>query len=83
MSLQYPGVAESIQSDINNLMSVLKMSVALPEGNFNVLVVYLLSMKNKQEVFLDTFDQVSSKARMCFKVFKKSNVMICNMLSLR
>uniref|UniRef100_A0A1A7W8S7 AarF domain containing kinase 4 n=1 Tax=Iconisemion striatum TaxID=60296 RepID=A0A1A7W8S7_9TELE len=33
MKVQYPGVAESIQSDINNLMSVLKMSVALPEGN--------------------------------------------------
>lgn len=29
---QYPGVAESILSDINNLMSVLKMSVVLPEG---------------------------------------------------
>lgn len=31
-SWQYPGVAESIHSDINNLMSVLKMSVVLPEG---------------------------------------------------
>lgn len=30
--LQYPGVAESIHSDIDNLMSVLKMSVILPEG---------------------------------------------------
>uniref|UniRef100_A0A1A8DUL1 AarF domain containing kinase 4 n=1 Tax=Nothobranchius kadleci TaxID=1051664 RepID=A0A1A8DUL1_NOTKA len=34
MKVQYPGVAESIQSDIDNLMSVLKMSVALPEGLF-------------------------------------------------
>ncbi|XP_061073825.1 atypical kinase COQ8B, mitochondrial [Conger conger] len=34
MKIQYPGVAESIRSDINNLMSVLKMSVALPEGLF-------------------------------------------------
>ncbi|KAM9317795.1 atypical kinase COQ8B, mitochondrial isoform 2-T2 [Pholidichthys leucotaenia] len=34
MKIQYPGVAESIHSDINNLMSVLKMSVALPEGLF-------------------------------------------------
>lgn len=31
-SWQYPGVAESIHSDINNLMSVMKMSVVLPEG---------------------------------------------------
>ena len=29
---QYPGVAESIHSDVNNMMSVLKMSVVLPEG---------------------------------------------------
>ncbi|KAJ8280245.1 hypothetical protein GJAV_G00052260 [Gymnothorax javanicus] len=34
LKIQYPGVAESIQSDINNMMSVLKMSVALPEGLF-------------------------------------------------
>ncbi|KAF7655062.1 hypothetical protein LDENG_00061200 [Lucifuga dentata] len=34
MKIQYPGVAESIQSDINNLMSVLKMSMVLPEGLF-------------------------------------------------
>ncbi|KAM4628314.1 atypical kinase COQ8B, mitochondrial isoform 2-T2 [Polymixia lowei] len=34
LKIQYPGVAESIRSDINNLMSVLKMSVALPEGLF-------------------------------------------------
>lgn len=37
-SSQYPGVAESIQSDINNLMSVLKMSVVLPEGNMDTSV---------------------------------------------
>uniref|UniRef100_A0A8C5E1F2 Atypical kinase COQ8B, mitochondrial-like n=1 Tax=Gouania willdenowi TaxID=441366 RepID=A0A8C5E1F2_GOUWI len=34
MKIQYPGVAESIRSDINNLMLVLKMSVALPDGLF-------------------------------------------------
>ncbi|XP_068172727.1 atypical kinase COQ8B, mitochondrial isoform X2 [Antennarius striatus] len=34
MKVQYPGVAESIRSDINNLMSILKMSFALPEGLF-------------------------------------------------
>uniref|UniRef100_UPI0037E8D6D0 atypical kinase COQ8B, mitochondrial n=1 Tax=Semicossyphus pulcher TaxID=241346 RepID=UPI0037E8D6D0 len=34
MKIQYPGVAESIHSDINNLMTVLKMSVVLPEGLF-------------------------------------------------
>uniref|UniRef100_A0A674NHT6 Coenzyme Q8B n=1 Tax=Takifugu rubripes TaxID=31033 RepID=A0A674NHT6_TAKRU len=34
VKIQYPGVAESIHSDINNLMSVLKISVILPEGLF-------------------------------------------------
>uniref|UniRef100_A0A3Q3MEQ6 NUMB like endocytic adaptor protein n=1 Tax=Mastacembelus armatus TaxID=205130 RepID=A0A3Q3MEQ6_9TELE len=34
MKIQYPGVAESIRSDVNNLMSLLKMSVVLPEGLF-------------------------------------------------
>ncbi|XP_077421819.1 atypical kinase COQ8B, mitochondrial isoform X1 [Vanacampus margaritifer] len=34
MKIQYPGVAESIHSDINNLMSILKLSVILPEGLF-------------------------------------------------
>ncbi|KAL4647396.1 aarF domain-containing protein kinase 4 isoform X1 [Arapaima gigas] len=34
LKIQYPGVAESIKSDIDNLMSVLKMSIKLPEGLF-------------------------------------------------
>ncbi|XP_062873297.1 atypical kinase COQ8B, mitochondrial [Trichomycterus rosablanca] len=34
IKIQYPGVAESIKSDINNIMSVLKMSVVLPDGLF-------------------------------------------------
>lgn len=29
---QYPGVAQSINSDVNNLMAVLNMSNMLPEG---------------------------------------------------
>ncbi|KFP00461.1 hypothetical protein N300_06285, partial [Calypte anna] len=34
MKIQYPGVAQSINSDVNNLMTVLKMSNILPEGLF-------------------------------------------------
>ncbi|KAM5297660.1 atypical kinase COQ8B, mitochondrial isoform 2-T2 [Glossophaga mutica] len=34
VKIQYPGVAQSIQSDIQNLLAVLKMSVALPDGLF-------------------------------------------------
>lgn len=45
---QYPGVAQSINSDVNNLMTVLNMSNALPEGNrannFNELTPNLARM---------------------------------------
>ncbi|XP_075940724.1 atypical kinase COQ8A, mitochondrial-like isoform X1 [Anarhichas minor] len=34
MKIQYPGVAQSINSDVNNLMTVLRISNALPEGLF-------------------------------------------------
>ncbi|XP_051511428.1 atypical kinase COQ8A, mitochondrial [Myxocyprinus asiaticus] len=34
MKIQYPGVAQSINSDVNNLMTVLSMSNTLPEGLF-------------------------------------------------
>lgn len=30
---QYPGVAKSIDSDVNNIMTALSLSNALPEGN--------------------------------------------------
>ncbi|XP_049632435.1 atypical kinase COQ8A, mitochondrial isoform X2 [Suncus etruscus] len=34
MKIQYPGVAQSINSDVSNLMAVLSMSNVLPEGLF-------------------------------------------------
>uniref|UniRef100_A0A2K5LQW4 Coenzyme Q8B n=1 Tax=Cercocebus atys TaxID=9531 RepID=A0A2K5LQW4_CERAT len=34
VKIQYPGVAQSIQSDVQNLLAVLKMSTALPAGLF-------------------------------------------------
>uniref|UniRef100_A0A8B9PXN5 Coenzyme Q8B n=1 Tax=Apteryx owenii TaxID=8824 RepID=A0A8B9PXN5_APTOW len=34
VKIQYPGIARSIRSDMDNLLSLLKMSVALPEGLF-------------------------------------------------
>lgn len=33
LPLQYPGVAQSIRSDVDNFLSVLKMSMMLPEGD--------------------------------------------------
>ncbi|XP_006901010.1 PREDICTED: uncharacterized aarF domain-containing protein kinase 4 [Elephantulus edwardii] len=34
VKIQYPGVAQSIKSDVQNLLAVLRMSAALPEGLF-------------------------------------------------
>ncbi|XP_004459036.1 atypical kinase COQ8B, mitochondrial isoform X1 [Dasypus novemcinctus] len=34
VKIQYPGVAQSIRSDVQNLLAVLKASMALPEGLF-------------------------------------------------
>ncbi|XP_031165645.1 atypical kinase COQ8A, mitochondrial [Sander lucioperca] len=34
MKIQYPGVAKSIDSDVNNIMTALSLSNALPEGLF-------------------------------------------------
>uniref|UniRef100_A0A671NWZ2 Atypical kinase COQ8A, mitochondrial n=1 Tax=Sinocyclocheilus anshuiensis TaxID=1608454 RepID=A0A671NWZ2_9TELE len=43
MKIQYPGVAQSINSDVNNLMTVLSMSNALPEGDDLLPNVYDLN----------------------------------------
>ncbi|VDO79262.1 unnamed protein product [Soboliphyme baturini] len=34
LKIQYPGVAQSIDSDINNLLSLLSLSTVLPRGLF-------------------------------------------------
>lgn len=62
-SSQYPGVAESIHSDINNLMSVLKMSVVLPEGNnyINICLVFVCPPKTSvQRKTADTYSNYSN-----------------------
>ncbi len=35
-NFQYPGVANSINSDISNLMGILKVWKILPEGRFQI-----------------------------------------------
>lgn len=43
MKIQYPGVAKSINSDVNNLMTVLSLSNALPEGLFPEHLIEVMS----------------------------------------
>ena len=38
IKIQYPGVAKGIESDIDNLMSVLKICNMFPEGEVNFMI---------------------------------------------
>ncbi|KAM9323985.1 atypical kinase COQ8B, mitochondrial [Gastrophryne carolinensis] len=42
MKIQYPGISQSINSDVENLLSLLKMSVVLPDGLFPETAVKVL-----------------------------------------
>ncbi|XP_055519586.1 atypical kinase COQ8B, mitochondrial isoform X1 [Leucoraja erinacea] len=42
IKIQYPGIAQSIKSDVENLLSVLKMSISLPEGLFAESAIVVL-----------------------------------------
>ncbi|XP_076834603.1 atypical kinase COQ8A, mitochondrial [Brachyhypopomus gauderio] len=43
MKIQYPGVGKSIKSDVSNLMTVLRMSSALPKGLFPEHMIDVMS----------------------------------------
>uniref|UniRef100_A0A3P8SSE0 Atypical kinase COQ8A, mitochondrial n=1 Tax=Amphiprion percula TaxID=161767 RepID=A0A3P8SSE0_AMPPE len=43
MKIQYPGVAESINSDVNNIMTALSLSNALPRGLFPEHLIKVMS----------------------------------------
>jgi aarF domain-containing kinase len=40
VKIQYPGVAQGIESDINNLLGVLKVANVLPESK-NLSLIYI------------------------------------------
>ncbi|XP_061599861.1 atypical kinase COQ8A, mitochondrial isoform X1 [Cololabis saira] len=43
MKIQYPGIARSIRSDVNNIMTALSLSNALPEGLFPEHLIEVMS----------------------------------------
>ncbi|XP_036006294.1 atypical kinase COQ8A, mitochondrial isoform X2 [Fundulus heteroclitus] len=43
MKIQYPGIAKSIKSDVNNIMTALSLSNALPEGLFPEHLIEVMS----------------------------------------
>ncbi|XP_073194782.1 atypical kinase COQ8A, mitochondrial isoform X3 [Lepidochelys kempii] len=49
MKIQYPGVAQSINSDVSNLMTVLSMSNILPEGLFHEHMIEVLNRELAME----------------------------------
>ncbi|KAM9002365.1 atypical kinase COQ8A, mitochondrial [Sarcophilus harrisii] len=64
MKIQYPGVAQSINSDVNNLMAVLSMSNVLPEGLFPEHLIDVL----RRELALECDYQ---REAACAKKFKE------------
>jgi predicted unusual protein kinase regulating ubiquinone biosynthesis (AarF/ABC1/UbiB family) len=42
VKIQYPGVAQGIESDINNLLAVLKVANVLPESKSKIPIFYCL-----------------------------------------
>ena len=49
VKIQYPGVAQGIESDISNLMGLLKVAKILPEGLFIDTVIKHLKVEMAQE----------------------------------
>ncbi|XP_015746339.1 atypical kinase COQ8B, mitochondrial [Python bivittatus] len=49
MKIQYPGIAHSIRSDVDNLLSVLKMSTMLPAGLFADNTLQVLQKELERE----------------------------------
>ncbi|XP_019728097.1 atypical kinase COQ8A, mitochondrial isoform X2 [Hippocampus comes] len=49
MKVQYPGVSKSIDSDVNNIMTALSLSNALPEGLFPEHLIQVMSRELAQE----------------------------------
>ncbi|KAG8143714.1 hypothetical protein E2320_000912 [Naja naja] len=49
MKIQYPGIAQSIQSDVDNLLSVLRMSTMFPAGLFADNTLQVLQKELERE----------------------------------
>lgn len=49
IKIQYPGVAQSIQSDIDNLMSILNVAQILPKGMYAENVIRVLKVELMEE----------------------------------
>ncbi|XP_007905399.1 atypical kinase COQ8A, mitochondrial isoform X1 [Callorhinchus milii] len=64
MKIQYPGVAQSIGSDVDNLITVLNMSNALPEGLFPEHVVDVMSRELSLECDYE-------REAACYKQFRE------------
>ncbi|PIK54381.1 putative aarF domain-containing protein kinase 4 [Apostichopus japonicus] len=63
MKIQYPGVAEGIESDINNLMSVLNVWNVLPPGLYAENAIDVMKMELGWEVDYNREAEFSEKIR--------------------
>uniref|UniRef100_A0A2K5KDF1 Atypical kinase COQ8A, mitochondrial n=1 Tax=Colobus angolensis palliatus TaxID=336983 RepID=A0A2K5KDF1_COLAP len=73
MKIQYPGVAQSINSDVNNLMAVLNMSNMLPEGLFPEHLIDVL----RRELALECDYQREAACARKFRDLLKGHPFFC------
>ncbi|XP_055988435.1 atypical kinase COQ8A, mitochondrial [Sorex fumeus] len=73
MKIQYPGVAQSINSDVNNLMAVLNMSNMLPEGLFPEHLIDVL----RRELVLECDYQREAACARKFRELLKEHPFFC------
>ncbi|XP_038617047.1 atypical kinase COQ8A, mitochondrial [Tachyglossus aculeatus] len=73
MKIQYPGVAQSINSDVNNLMTVLNMSNMLPEGLFPEHLIEVL----RRELALECDYKREAACAKKFKELLKDHPFFC------
>lgn len=64
MKIQYPGVAQSITSDVDNLITVMNMSNALPEGLFPEHMIEVMSRELSLECDYE-------REAACYKQFRE------------
>ena len=77
VKIQYPGVAQGIESDISNLMGLLKVAKILPEGLFIDTVIKHLKVEMAQECDYEREAECCRKMRAVLEPYQQANFFLC------
>ena len=72
VKIQYPGVAQGIESDISNLMGLLKVAKILPEGLFIDTVIKHLKVEMAQECDYEREAECCRKMRAVLEPYQQA-----------